>query len=101
MLPILDDFERALTQLESEGNAPETLEGVKLIYNKFFNTLKDKGLKKIEVNPGDNFDVETPEAITQIDTEDPEMKNKVVDVIETGYTLGDKVIRYTKVVTGK
>lgn len=101
MLPILDDFERAMHQLELEGKDPQSLEGIKLIYNKLFNTLKEKGLQKIEVQKGDDFDVETQEAITQIETEDPDMKNKVVDIIETGYTLGDKVIRYTKVVTGK
>ncbi len=101
MLPIVDDFERAINQLgENEANQ-EALEGVKLIYNKFYNTLKDKGLEKIEIKPGDAFDVETQEAITQVETDDAAMKNKVVDVIETGYKLGDKVIRYAKVVTGK
>ncbi len=101
MLPIIDDFERALKQMKTDEADEKVLEGVELIYQKFYNTLKEKGLEKIEIQAGDDFDVESQEAITQIETEDADLKNKVVDVIETGYKLGDKVIRFAKVVTGK
>ncbi len=101
MLPIIDDFERAIKQLQLDETDEKVLEGVQLIYQKLYNVLKEKGLEKIEIKVGDNFDVETQEAITQIETEDADMKNKVVDVIETGYQLGDKVIRFAKVVIGK
>lgn len=101
LLPVLDDFQRAIGQLENDGTESKTLEGVQLIYNKLFNTLQDKGLTPMDIKKGDDFDVETQEAITQIETDDPELKNKVVDVVEKGYLLGDKVIRYAKVVTGK
>lgn len=99
LLPVLDDFDRAIKLWNDEGNT-EGLEGVQLIYNKLYNTLKDKGLQKIEINQGDDFNVDTQEAITQVEGPE-ELKSKVVDVIETGYKLGDKVIRYAKVITGK
>lgn len=100
MLAILDDFERALKELAKNGNEEE-LKGVELIYNKFRNKLIEKGLKPIEVNPGDDFDVDFHEAITQIPAPSPELKGKIVDVIETGYMLHDRVIRFAKVVVGQ
>ncbi|UOE37265.1 MULTISPECIES: nucleotide exchange factor GrpE [Chryseobacterium] len=99
MLGVLDDFERALKEIAKNGSEAD-LQGVELIYNKFKNKLTEKGLKAMEVRAGDNFNVDFHEAITQIPAPTPELKGKIVDVIETGYTLGDKVIRFAKVVTG-
>lgn len=99
MLAVLDDFERALKELAKSGDN-EHLKGVELIYNKLKNTLIEKGLKVIEVKAGDDFNVDFHEAITQIPAPSEELKGKIVDVIETGYQLHDKVIRFTKVVTG-
>lgn len=99
MLGVLDDFERALKEIAKTGNQ-EDLKGVELIYQKFKNKLIEKGLQPIEVNPGDDFNVDFHEAITQIPAPSPELKGKIVDVIETGYTLHNKVIRFTKVVVG-
>ena len=100
LLPVLDDFERALKELEkSEDDGLFT--GVKLISNKLRETLKSKGLESIEVKPGDAFSVESHEAITQIPAPEDKLKGKVIDVVERGYTLGDKIIRYPKVVIGQ
>nr|WP_185144599.1 nucleotide exchange factor GrpE [Chryseobacterium elymi] len=99
MLGVLDDFERALKEIAKNGN-PSDLQGVELIYQKFKNKLTEKGLKAMEVNAGDTFNVDFHEAITQIPAPSEELKGKIVDVIETGYTLSDKVIRFAKVVTG-
>ncbi len=100
LLAILDDFERALKEIAKTGNEDE-LRGVELIYQKFRNKLFEKGLKMIEVNAGDDFNVDLHEAITQIPAPTEDLRGKIVDVIETGYTLHDKVIRFTKVVTGQ
>ena len=99
MLGVLDDFERALKEISKNGNEAD-LQGVELIYQKFKNKLVEKGLKAIEVNAGDSFNVDFHEAITQIPAPSEDLKGKIVDVIETGYTLNDKVIRFAKVVTG-
>lgn len=99
MLGVLDDFERALKEIAKNGN-PADLQGVELIYQKFKNKLTEKGLKTMEVKAGESFDVDFHEAITQIPAPSEELKGKIVDVIETGYLLGDKVIRFAKVVTG-
>jgi len=99
MLGVLDDFERALKEIAKNGNEAD-LQGVELIYSKFKGKLTEKGLKAMEVKAGDNFDVDFHEAITQIPAPSDELKGKIVDVIETGYTLNDKVIRFAKVVTG-
>lgn len=99
MLGILDDFERALKEIAKNGNEAD-LQGVELIYNKFKNKLTEKGLKIMEVRAGDTFNVDFHEAITQIPSPSEDLKGKIVDVIETGYTLGEKVIRFAKVVTG-
>ena len=100
MLAILDDFERALKEISKNGNEAD-LKGVELIYQKLKNRLTEKGLKPIEVNVGDVFNVDLHEAITSIPAPSPELKGKIVDVIETGYQLHDKVIRFAKVVTGQ
>lgn len=99
MLGVLDDFERALKEIAKNGN-PTDLQGVELIYQKFKSKLIEKGLKIMEVRAGDTFNVDLHEAITQIPSPSEDLKGKIVDVIETGYTLGDKVIRFAKVVTG-
>ena len=99
MLAILDDFERALKEIAKSGDENQ-LRGVELIYQKFKNTLIEKGLKTIEVKPGDDFNVDYHEAITQIPAPSEELKGKIVDIVETGYQLHDKVIRFAKVVMG-
>jgi len=101
MLPVLDDFDRALKNIEeTEANA-SVLEGMKLISHKLKETLKGKGLKEMDSTVGQAFDVETMEAITQIPAPAPEMEGKVIDEVEKGYLIGEKVIRYAKVVVGK
>lgn len=101
LLPVVDDFERALTHIEEDKEAEELRKGVLLIYNKFYNTLEQKGLSKIETNAGDTFDAEIHEAITQIPAPSEDLKGKIIDCVEKGYKLGDKIIRYPKVVIGQ
>ena len=101
LLPIIDDFERALTHIEEDKEAEELRKGVLLIYQKFYNTLELKGLSKVETNAGDVFDAEIHEAITQIPAPSDDLKGKVIDCVEKGYKLGDKIIRYPKVVIGQ
>ena len=79
----------------------EIYKGVSLIQNKLFDTLKSKGLKIVEVNKGDSFDADDHEAVTQIPAPSDDLKGKIIDVIEKGYKLGEKVIRYPKVIIGK
>jgi molecular chaperone GrpE len=99
LLPVLDDFERGLSEIEKASDGP-LLEGMKLIYNKFKNTLTQKGLKEVEVKAGDSFDAEVHEAISQVPAPDKKLKGKIIDVVEKGYKLGDSIIRYPKVVMG-
>jgi molecular chaperone GrpE len=100
LLPVLDDFERALKQIEISKDTVAVKEGVKLIYQKLKNILEQKGLKSFD-SVGENFDVEFHEAITEVPVEDENMKGKVIDEIEKGYKLNDKIIRFAKVVVGK
>ncbi|UOB18317.1 nucleotide exchange factor GrpE [Abyssalbus ytuae] len=100
MLPVLDDFDRALVQI-SASEDKEMLKGVELISDKFKNTLKNKGLEQIEVKQGDVFDAEIHEAITQVPAPSEELKGKIIDIVEKGYKLGDKIIRHPKVVVGQ
>ena len=100
MLPIVDDFDRALVELSKTADE-NTLEGVKLIYNKLINTLKSKGLERMDVAPNDVFDSEIHDAITLIPAPSPEYKGRIVDVVQAGYRLGDKVIRFPKVVVAQ
>lgn len=93
MLPIVDDMERALQAMTDENSK----EGVTMIYNKLMNTLHQKGLKEIEAK-GMKFDENLHEAITQIPAPSEELKGTVLDVVEKGYYLNDKVLRYAKVV---
>ena len=99
MLPIVDDFNRALKEAEKQENSSD-FEGFRLISNKLNETLKSKGLVAIEVNAGDAFDAEKHEAITQIPAGE-DQSGKIVDVTEQGYQLGEKIIRYPKVVVGQ
>ncbi len=100
LLPVLDDFERAIQAFSDTPDTDQSLkDGVILIYNKFLNTLTQKGLEQMKTI-GEPFDTDFHEAITNIPAPTPEMKGKVVDEVEKGYLLNGKVIRYSKVVVG-
>ncbi len=101
MLPVLDDFERALTHIEEDKEAEDLRKGVLLIYQKLLKTLEQKGLSAIVVEQGDMFNADDHEAITQIPAPSDDLKGKIIDVVEKGYKLGDKVIRFPKVVIGQ
>ena len=100
LLPILDDFDRASVEIE-KNLENETLKGVMLIKNKLFDSLKSKGLSLVDVKKGDEFNADDHEAVTQIPAPSKDMVGKIIDIIEKGYKLGEKVIRYPKVVIGK
>lgn len=100
LLPVMDDFERALKSLKDNDADKGATEGMELISNKFQKTLENKGLKEVQVKPGDEFNDEFHEAITQIPAPSEDLAGKIVDVVEKGYFLNDKVIRFAKVVTG-
>ena len=100
LLPILDDFDRASVEIEKDLKN-ETLKGVLLIKNKLFDSLKSKGLSLVDVKKGDEFNADDHEAVTQIPAPNKDMVGKIIDIIEKGYKLGEKVIRYPKVVIGK
>ncbi len=100
LLPILDDFDRAMIEIAKSDN--EVLaKGVELIHEKLKGTLVSKGLEQVDVKAGDAFNADFAEAITQIPAPSDDLKGKVVDVIEKGYKLGDKIIRFPKVVIGQ
>ncbi len=99
LLPVVDDFDRAMKEIEKEDD--DQFKGIKLIHNKLNDTLKSQGLTKINVKQGDKFDADIHEAVTQVDAPKPELKGNIVDVVEKGYSLGDKILRFPKVVTGK
>ena len=99
LLSVIDDFERALTEMK-KSEKKDQLQGIKLIYNKLIDTLQNKGLARMEVSQGDDFDAEIHEAITQIPAPEDKLKGRIVDVVGTGYKLGEKIIRYPKVVVG-
>lgn len=101
LLPILDDFERALSHIDDDKEAEALRKGVLLIYNKLVSTLEQKGLKVIAVEKGEAFNADNHEAITQIPAPTADLKGKIIDVVEKGYKLGDKVIRFPKVVIGQ
>ncbi len=98
LLPVLDDFERAMQVLKEHTSEDDLVSGVELIYNKLFNTLSQKGLEPMN-SMGTDFNTDFHEAITNIDA-GKKMKGKVVDVIQKGYLLNDKVLRFAKVVVG-
>jgi molecular chaperone GrpE len=99
LLPVIDDFNRAEQSLTS-GDADSIAEGIKLISDKFVKTLDAEGLKIMETKEGTSFDTELHEAVTQIPAPSKKLKGKIVDTIESGYFLGEKVIRHAKVVLG-
>lgn len=100
ILPVLDDFERALSHIEEDKEAEELRKGVVLIYQKLLTALGQKGLKEME-SKGKDFDPDFHQALTEIEAPSKKMKGKVVDVIEKGYFIGDKILRHAKVVVGK
>ncbi len=100
MLPVLDDFDRAIIEINKSEDELLT-KGVEFIHEKLKNTLVGKGLEQVEVKAGDAFDADFAEAITQIPAPSDSMKGKIVDVLEKGYKLGDKIIRFPKVVIGQ
>ncbi|MEG0948036.1 MAG: nucleotide exchange factor GrpE [Bacteroidales bacterium] len=100
LLPVIDDFERALSALESSDDINAVKEGVELIYNKFKGYLEANGVKEIPAT-GEDFDTEIHEAITTFPAPTPEQKGKVIDCMTKGYKLNDKVIRFAKVVVGE
>lgn len=100
LIPILDDFDRAILEISKSGD-DNLMKGIELIQSKFKATLKQKGLEEITVTVGDSFDADQHEAITIIQASTPDLKGKIVDVIEKGYKLGEKIIRFPKVITGQ
>ena len=100
ILPVLDDFDRAKKSAEDEKSSEQLSEGVLMVYNKLYTVLGNKGLKAME-STGEVFDPEIHEAITEIPAPNDDMKGKVIDTVENGYYLNDKIIRFAKVVVGK
>lgn len=99
MLPVMDDFDRALKEL-AKSDDKEMFKGIELIRVKFRETLKSKGLEEVGTKQGDTFDAEVHDAITQIPAPNKKLKGKIVDVVEKGFKLGDRIIRHPKVVVG-
>ena len=100
MLPLIDDFERALKAIEKTEETASLYEGVELIYNKFITFLNKNGVKEI-VTENVEFDTDFHEAVTTFPAPSEEMKNKIIDCVSKGYTMNEKVIRYAKVVVGQ
>lgn len=100
MLPVLDDFDRALTAI-NQSDDQNLVTGVNLIFEKLRNALASKGLETVPLAQGDDFNADFAEAITQIPAPSDALKGKIVDVVEKGYKLGDKIIRFPKVVLGQ
>lgn len=100
LLTVLDDFDRALNAMSTAQDVESVKQGVELVNSKFRKILENEGLKEMNV-VGETFDADFQEAITAIPSPSEDMKNKVIDVVEKGYTLNDKVIRFAKVVIGQ
>lgn len=100
LIPVMDDFDRAMVEI-GKSEDKQLADGVILIHNKLRNTLNSKGLEVADVNAGDTFNADDHEAVTQIPAPTEDMKGKIIDVIEKGYKLGDKTIRFPKVVIGQ
>ncbi len=100
ILPVLDDFERALSNMSKDESAAEMMKGIELIYNKFTGILKQNGLQKIETE-GADFNTDYHEAIAMIPAPDESLKGKVLDCVQPGYMLNEKVIRHAKVAVGE
>ncbi len=99
ILPVMDNFERAMKSLDENPDIDSVKEGVHLIYNSFKDFLSQKGIKEIEAI-GEDFDTDKHEAISQIPAPNEEQKGKVIDIVEKGYELNGKIIRFAKVVVG-
>ena len=100
LLPVLDDFERALINIKKGGDETTLLQGTELIYQKLLTTLESQGLSKIKTEKED-FNTDFHEAVAMVPVDDERMKGKVVDCVQTGYTLNNKVIRHSKVAVGQ
>lgn len=100
LLPVIDDFERAIKNLEQSSDMEAVKDGIFLIYNKFKNFIQQEGLKEIETKNSD-FSTDFHEAITKIPVEDKAMSGKIVDVVQKGYIMDEKVVRFAKVVIGE
>lgn len=100
ILPVLDDFDRAKKSSDDETSPEKFSEGVELVYNKLYSILYAKGLEAME-STGELFDPELHEAITEIPVEEEKQKGRIIDTVEKGYKLNDKIIRFAKVVVGK
>ena len=100
LLPVLDDFERALINIKKGGDETTLLQGTELIYQKLLSTLESQGLSKIKTEKED-FNTDFHEAVAMEPVDDESMKGKVVDCVQTGYTLNNKVIRHSKVAVGQ
>jgi molecular chaperone GrpE len=100
LLDVLDDCDRAQAELDKTENADTLKTGVQLVFNKLHSTLQAKGLKEMKA-AGEDFNADLHEAITEIPAPAEDMKGKVVDVVQKGYYLGDKIVRFAKVVVGK
>lgn len=100
ILPVIDNFERALNSIETSQDKESLKEGVQLIYNNFKDFLKQQGVSEIDAKHQE-LDTDLHEAITKIPAQDEKLKGKIVDVVEKGYKLNDKVIRFSKVVMGE
>lgn len=101
LLPIIDDFERGLQASATSDDAIAIREGLDLIYQKFIKYLADNGVKAMDTNPGTDFNTDFHDAITTIPAPTPELKGKIVDTTQKGYTINDKVLRHAKVVVGE
>jgi molecular chaperone GrpE len=100
VLPVIDDFERALSSINESTESKDVYEGVELIYNKFKNILSEQGLQ--EMQPvGETFDPDYHEAVTKMQAPSEDQKGKVIDVVEKGYMLNDRIVRHAKVVVGE
>jgi len=100
LLPVLDDMERARQSMEATKDVDAMLQGLELVFHKLKHVTQQKGLKAMEIHAGDSFDADLHEAVTQIPAPSEDLKGKIIDVIEKGYTLNEKVIRFAKVIIG-
>jgi len=100
IIPLMDDFERALRHMNTASDCAAMKDGIDIIYGKFSDFLRQNGVKEID-SLNSNFNVDLQEAVAKVPVEDPEKKGKVIDVVEKGYYLQDKVLRFSKVVVGE
>ncbi len=101
LLPVIDDFERSIQAINESSDASSIKEGVELIYNKFVKYLEQNGVTVVNSDKGAEFDTEIHEAVTTFPTDDESLKGKIIDTVQKGYKLHDKVIRHAKVVVGQ